>query len=125
MARRSLQGGGAVPMDPGERDKFVTIEALNQTLGPSRFPVEEWVPMDAVWMRKDDLRGPERFQAMQLTAPFDTRWEMGYRADMDPELVDVPKMRRLLYQGRVYDIVEAHQIGRREGVELQTLHKAS
>jgi hypothetical protein len=44
---------------------------------------------------------------------------------MDPDLLDVPKRRRLVYKGRTYDIVAAGQIGRNEGVELLTLAKVS
>jgi hypothetical protein len=40
---------------------------------------------------------------------------------MDPDLVDVPKLRRVLFHGRIHDIVAANQIGMREGVELLTL----
>ncbi len=127
MARRNLPLGGAIPMEPGERDKAVLIQQRSATdaAGSSGFPVETWTTLHArVFMRKEDLKGNERFQASQLSAPFTTRWEMGYREDMDPELLDVPKLRRLVYQGRIYDIVEASQIGRREGVELMTVAKA-
>ena len=46
---------------------------------------------------------------------------MSYIASMDPELVDVPKLRRLVYQGRTYEIVHAAMIGRREGIEFLTI----
>jgi hypothetical protein len=75
-------------------------------------------------MRKLGIKGGERWIANQLSAPADTQWEMGYVASMDPDLLDVPKRRRLLYQGRVYDIVAAEMIGRREGIELLTKVKA-
>jgi hypothetical protein len=45
---------------------------------------------------------------------------MYYRADMDPDLVDVPKARRLVFGGRVHDIAAAQHLGRREGIELST-----
>jgi SPP1 family predicted phage head-tail adaptor len=127
MAKRNLPLGGAIPMEPGERDRPVTIQqrATTDTVDDSGFPTDNgagWTTLaSSVWMRKLDLKGQERFQANQLSAPFDTQWEMGYRADMDPELLDVPKLRRLLYQGRSYDIVAASHIGLREGVELMTL----
>lgn len=124
MAKRNLPSGGAVPMEPGERDKAVTIQQLTASKGTSRFPVETWSALATpIWMRKMDLRQQERFAAAQLSAPAETQWEMGYRADMDPELVDVPKTRRLVYQGFAYDITSASLIGRREGIELLTLGK--
>lgn len=122
MAKRNLPLGGAVPMEPGERDRAVTILQLSDSVGSSKFPVETWTVLEtAVWMRKLDVKGMERFVAAQVSAPFDSQWEMGYRSDMDPELYDVPKTRRLLYQGRLFEVVAASQIGRREGIELMTL----
>jgi SPP1 family predicted phage head-tail adaptor len=124
MARRNLSNGEATAMEPGERDRAVVIQQVTDSIGSAGSPVETWTTLDAqVWMRKLDASQAERFRAAQLSAPFDTQWEMGYRDDMDPELVDVTKVRRLVYQGRVYDIVSASQIGRREGIELLTLAK--
>jgi len=67
--------------------------------------------------------GDERFRAEQFSAQAMTHWEMEYRDDMDPELVDVPKQRRLNYLGRIYNITAARQIGRQEAIELDTQAK--
>lgn len=99
----------------------MTIEQVTDSVGTSGAPVETWVALTGEWMSKDDTRGLERLQAMQVAAKFDTYWTMPYRADMDPELVDVPKKRRLLYQGRYYDITSATVIGLKAGIEMQTL----
>lgn len=125
MAKRNLPFGGAVPMEPGERDVSVAIEQLTESTGTSRFPVEAWTPLATVWMRRLGLKAQERFVANQLSAAAETQWEMGYVAAMDPDLVDVPKTRRLVYQGRTHDIVAAEVIGRREGIELLTRAKVS
>jgi len=109
-------------MEPGDRDRYVLIEQQTEGTGStSGFPVDTWTPLASCWMSKQDVTGRERFAINQLSAPFDTRWEMNYRPDMDPELVDVPKTRRLVYQNRTYDIVMASQSERREGVEVLTL----
>ncbi len=67
--------------------------------------METWTELAKVWMRKDDGAGRERFIASQTAAASDARWTAPYRADLDPELVDVAKSRRLVYLGRIYDIV--------------------
>lgn len=121
MAKRNLPYGGITPFDPGERDRSVTLREKATAAGSSGFPSETPTTLATVWARKDDLKGSERFGDGQLSAPFTTRWEIGYRADMDPELVDVPKTRDLVYQGRHYDITDASLIGRRDGIELMTL----
>jgi SPP1 family predicted phage head-tail adaptor len=106
------------------------MQQLEESAGTSRFPVETWTPLTGaaaggvaggMFASKIDIRGAERFQADQLSARYDIRWEINYRSDMDPDAVNVPKTRRLVYKGRIYDIVTASMIGRNEGVELMTL----
>lgn len=114
------------PMEPGERDWIVELQQLTQPdqADDSGAPEENWTTLVAQMpAAKYDVNGQERFAAQQLSASYDTRWEINYRADMDPELVVVAKVRRLVHRGRVHDIVAATMIGRREGVELLTLAK--
>ena len=118
MAKRNLPLGGAVPMEPGERDRRVLIQQLTESLGTSRRPVESWTTLRTVYMRVLDIRASERFKASQESAAAETQFEMPYCTDMDPESVNVPKTRRLVYQGRTFDITGASMIGRREGIEL-------
>lgn len=106
--------------DAGARDRLVTIQQLTESIGTSGFPVEAWTALTTAYMSKAPIGGRERFVADQVSAPYDTRWEGPYRTDLDPELIDVPKKRRLVYKGRVYDIVDAQMMGRYEGVELLT-----
>src|SRR5688572_26854894 len=111
MAKRNLPNGAAIPMEPGERDRAVKIEKLTTSKGPSGAPVETWTTLvDPYWVRKMQVRQSERFQALQTTAPPDTQWEGGYRSDMDPDLLNVVKLRRIVYQGWIYEIVAADQI---------------
>jgi len=112
-----------LPIDPGERDRLVVIQqrATTDDVGEAGEPVETWTTLVSAYMRRIDMSGRERFQAAQISASADVRWEMGYRADMDPDLVDVTKTRRLLYKGRIHDIVHAALINRQDGIELSTL----
>lgn len=121
MARRNLALGGSVPMEAGLRDRCVTIEQAADSAGSSGHPVETWTPLCTLWAFRDDLRASERFAAQQVASRVEVRWEVNYRADLDPEQVDVTKTRRLVWQGRPYDITGASVIGRREGIELLTM----
>jgi SPP1 family predicted phage head-tail adaptor len=121
MAKRNLPLGGATPMEPGERDRRVTIQQLTAGKAGSGYPKDTWTPLRTVWMRVLELRASERFKASQNAAAVDTQFEMGYAADMDPDLLNVPKVRRLLYKGRTHDITSASMIGRREGIEFLTI----
>lgn len=112
-------------MEPGERDRLVTIEQLTDGIGASGFPTETWTTLAPMYAGRYEERGTERFHAQQLSAVSIVRWETGYRADCDPELVDVPKTRRINYQGRIFDVLESSLIGRREGIEFMTRAKSA
>jgi head-tail adaptor len=121
MAKRNLPLGGATPMEPGERDRLVVIEQLSASKGGTGYPKETWVTLTSAYMSVLDVKAWERFKASQNAPAVETRFEMGYRDDMDPERVDVPTRRRLVYQSRTYEITAASMIGRREGIELLTI----
>lgn len=113
------------PAYAGEKDRVVKIEQrpVADDDDTSGAPIDgPWTTLSArEWMQKLDMQGSERFSAAQLSAPFDTIWKMGYRADMDPDLIDVAKLRRLLHGGRIYDITSGRVFGRKEAIELETL----
>lgn len=110
---------------PGARDRVITIQqrsATDAVDATSGEPVETWSTLVAnMPAAKVDVSGWERFQGQQLSARFDQRWVINYRADMDQALVDVPKLRRIVVDGRTHEIVHSQEIGRREGIELLTL----
>lgn len=110
----------SLPIDPGERDRLVTIQSRAEATDAVGEAVETWSDVVDAYMRRIDVNGSERFQAAQISAPYTTRWEMGYRDDMDPDLVDIARLRRLVYKGRIYDIVHGALIGRQDGIELAT-----
>jgi len=109
------------PMEAGERDRYVQFLPQTESQGSSHYPVMTDGTAIGAWARKDDVGGRERVAAEQLSAPYTTRWEVSYRADLDPDLVNVPKAFVLVYQERRYDITAASMIGRKEGVELLTV----
>lgn len=115
----------AEPLSAGRRDWFVTIQQRSATDTPdasSGEPTEAWTTLVSnMPAAREDAKGTEKFVANQMSAAYDTRWEINYRADMDPSLVDVPKLRRIVYQNREHNIVAASEIGRRRGIELWTL----
>lgn len=89
----------------GNRTKLVTIEQLSTTTEPG-FPKETWTTLRTAYMERLDATGREAFKAGMISASVDSVWKTEYSGDMDPEAVNVPKMRRLVYQGRIYDITK-------------------
>lgn len=122
MPRRTSQ---ADRLQSGRRDRLVTIEqrsATDSADSTSGEPVETWTTLVAdMPASRMDTAGSERFRSDQQSARFETEWEINWRDDMDPDLIDVPKLRRLIYQTRPYDIVACVEVGRRAGLRLQTL----
>jgi SPP1 family predicted phage head-tail adaptor len=112
-------------MEAGDRNWIVTIQQrqTEDETDASGAPLETWTTLVQMPASKLPVRGQERFTAQQLSASYDTRWAINYRADMDPELVHVAKMRRLKHRNRVYDIVGAEMLGLKQGIELLTLAK--
>jgi head-tail adaptor len=113
-------------MATGERTQTVVLQQrpVADAVDTSGAPTEvtEWTTLVASMPAgKYDLQGAEKLRAEQLSARYDTRWEINYRADMDPDLLDVAKLRRILHRGRIHDIVAASVIERRDGIELMTL----
>jgi hypothetical protein len=112
-------------LDAGLRDRIVTIQQRSNSDvadEDSGEPVEMWTTLvSSMPAAKIDIAAWERFKADQTAARYDTKWEMNYRLDMDPELVDVPKTRRLVVNGRYHDIVACFEIGRRAGIEVLTM----
>jgi head-tail adaptor len=106
----------------GERDRLVTIQKLPdpEATEDTGYPREEWRNLTDMIASRIELGGQERFTANQVSAPYDTRWQIPYRPDMDPEVIDVPKLRRLVVRGRVHNIVEAMVLGRYYMIELLT-----
>lgn len=101
----------------------MTVQTATRTVDAAGFPTQTWATLSDEFMARADLSGRERQLAGQVSAAADVRFEMAYRSDMDPELVTVTKDRRLLADGRVYDIVGASIVGRHEAIALMALAK--
>lgn len=70
--------------------------------------------------RRSDRVG-EHFTGGQLSAQIVTQWTMRYLCEMDPDLHDVHKDRRLVYHGRAYDIVGVEVMDRKVGLVIRTI----
>lgn len=112
--------GGKSRAASGRRDKLVTIE---QRTVPTEggYPGDTWETLRSVRMSRLDLRADERYASAQDSAYKETQWHGPYTADMDPDAIDVPANRRLLYADRIYNIRSASMIGNKQGIEYITL----
>ena len=114
----------AFRISAGQRDKSIVIEAMSADVSPTGMPIETWSPLATVWASRRDVQAAERFTASQTSAWQRTVWQMPYRADCDPERVDVVRLRRIVFGGRVFDIEAASLLERRLGIECTSMAKA-
>lgn len=106
----------------GQRDRVLTIQQRTDAVDSEGFPAPTWTTLVAdMPAAKVPLDTEERFKADQVTARFDSVWDVNYRMDLDPDLVDVPRNRRVVFNGRTLDIVHAEHLGRREGIRIWTI----
>jgi head-tail adaptor len=113
------------PAAVGRRDRMITIEQLHETSAPGSFPLESWTPLVmGLPAAKLEVSSVERTQGGITTAAFETRWHFEYREDCDPDLVDVMKHRRIVFGGRVLNVVGAEHLGRCAGIEFRTIGAA-
>ena len=75
--------------------------------------IKTWTTIAAVWAERKELRGEERWQALQTVAKIEAIYRIRWMAGLTPvdRLIDT--------DGRVYDIQAVLEIGRREGLDLQ------
>ena len=110
-------------LDPGVRDRYVTIEQRSSAdaVESTGFPIETWTTLCGMWAMRRQPNASETFKANQESASAIVIFEVNYRTDLDPELLDVPKLRRVVYKTIVHDVIAADVTGRRDGIQLTTL----
>lgn len=110
----------------GKRDRRIVLQQLTEGQGGSGFPIETWQDLATVWANKFEpppFFHYEKFvpDIEQEIASYETIWTIPYMESMDPELVEVPKKRRIIVKNRVHDIVAAQEVGRRRAIQLSTV----
>ena len=118
MRLRTTHGGAAA----GARDRWVTIQARpEESVSGSGFPIDAtWADLATVAMAREEIDATERERSAQEQAQNYSQWTMPYMPEMDPERVDVAKLRRLVFASRHYDILGAAAIGRAEAIAILT-----
>lgn len=110
----------------GERNLLVTIQQLTEAEDTEGMPIDgDWTLLYTAQASRMPLGGREQLAAAHVQSPFDTQWQTAYRPEIDPDLVNVPKSRRLVYAGRIHDIVDAKMVGQKRAVELMTVSRGS
>lgn len=95
-------------------DRRVTVQVRTRTQDATGQEVETWPASFRRWMRKRDVRATERYTAEQLVAEVDTVFTGRYLPCDEIR----PDTHRLLYRGRIYEILGRTELGRQDDLEF-------
>lgn len=101
-------------MRAGQLDRRVELQ--HRVLGSRSASGEQavtYATYATVWAGKRDLRGREYYAANQMNAEASTAFTMRYRSD-------VLATDRIVLDGMNYNVRHIAEIGRRQGLEIQT-----
>jgi SPP1 family predicted phage head-tail adaptor len=98
-------------MRAGRLDKVLTLQSRSLTGNDYGEQVASYSPLATVWGEKIDVRGSEKFAALQTIGQIDCKFRIRYRADLTT-------VNRVVCDSKSYDITGITEIGRREGLEL-------
>lgn len=106
-------------MRAGKLDRRVTIRRVTGTTTDEfNESVDVWSDIATVWAQQRPNRGSERFAAEQQAGTAVMTFHIRYRDD-------VSATDRLVYEGRVYEIVAPpREIGRRVVTEIDAIARA-
>jgi SPP1 family predicted phage head-tail adaptor len=99
-------------MRAGKLDRRLTIQrAAVVVTPPFNEPVESWADVATVWAQQRPNRGAERFSAQEIVGKAVMTFHIRYRGDLTVKY-------RLLYEGRVWNILGLREVGRRVVTEI-------
>lgn len=103
-------------MRAGVKDRRITLETKTVSRNGVGDEVETWATVSTLWaQRVEGSKVAERFAANQTFATVTTIFKVGYWPAYG--LIS-PDTHRIVFDARIYNILGALEIGRKDGVEL-------
>jgi head-tail adaptor len=121
-------------MRAGRLDRKIDIQRKSVSLSASGAPIETWSNLAARrWASVSPVSGDERFQQPQLLA----RQQTEFLVRWSQVVADLSPLDRVIYPPvadtsppteipttSIYDVLEVHEIGRREGLKIIAVRRA-
>lgn len=98
----------------GKLDRRITLQRATVTANSLNEPVKTWAELATVAAAKLEVRDSERQRAAETAAVIDTRFQIRWSSRVST----VDAADRVLFGGRVFNILGVKEIGRRVGLEL-------
>lgn len=104
-------------MEAGKLDRRITIQRATETSDEFGGIVQTWATLAEVWAAVEFVRDSERFQAGEIAAQITNRFAIRYG-------LGVTVKDRIVFEGRIYEILGTKEIPRRVGQELTASARA-
>ena len=104
-------------MRAGKLDRRITIQRSTTVNNAFNEPVKAWSDLATVGAQQRPNRGAERFTAKEIAGQSVMTFHIRYRADLT--VGD-----RIVYEGRIWNIVDLREIGRRVVTEIDAVAEA-
>ena len=101
-------------MNPGRRDRLITIQELTETRSASGGVIRTWADFCRLWCNKSEGTGNESVNGDKWESENTVTWTTIYRSDV------TTKMRLIDDNSNVYNIVGISETGRRHLMKLTT-----
>jgi SPP1 family predicted phage head-tail adaptor len=103
-------------VNAGRLDRLIRFQEAVSSQDDSGQEIPVWTPLGLAWAQVTPLRGGESYgSAQQVVADADTKFKIRWPEDFS---VTPRETLRILYDGRVYDVKEVIELGRREGLDI-------
>ena len=104
-------------MRAGKLDRVITIQRAVTSPNAFNEPVETWQDVARVWAQQRPNRGAERFTAQGINGDAVLTFHIRWRSDLTVK-------DRILYEGRVWNITDVREVGRRVVTEFDCVARA-
>jgi SPP1 family predicted phage head-tail adaptor len=95
----------------GKMDKLITLESKTTAANAIGEMIETWSTLAEVWAEETPIGGSESFRANRPLSALTSKFSIWYRDDVGPK-------ERINYAGRVWNISQVRELGRREALEI-------
>lgn len=82
--------------------------------------IPTWTAVATVWASYQPVKDGERLAGGQVTASITARFQIRWSTTVS----GVDERHRVLFDGRVFDVVAVKEIGRRQGIEISATARA-
>lgn len=106
----------------GALDRRIDIEAVTYAAAADGEPVPTWSRLTTISAAIESQAATERFAAAQRFATVDTLFRVRWNEAITPTLT--PQTHRIVYRGRVYELLGVVEIGRKVEAHLPTVGRA-